>query len=656
MSAPVSAEFPGEAPSFYVETLGCPKNAVDSDKVVASLLADGLVAAADPADADVVVVNTCAFIEAARQESIDVALALADTKRADAKLVVTGCMAERYGDELAAALPEADAVVGFASEGSIAEVRAASASRWACATCSSCPGPAPSAPWAYVKVAEGCDRACAFCAIPSFRGKQRSRTPESIESEVRALVERGVAEIVLVAQDLAWYGRDIGEPGSLAPLLRRLDALAPHGLARIRLLYLYPSEVHDPLVSTMLELPTVVPYFDLSLQHASARLLRRMKRWGSGDRFLPMIDGIRAQQPDAVFRSSFIVGFPGETESDHDAAARVPRRRAPRLGRLLRVLAGRRHAGGHDGRRGRRRSSCASGCGECAEVQDPITNAARAALVGETIDVLVDGIDDDGALVGRTHREAPEIDGVVRLAGDPLGPDVFARPGAIVRGDGQRRRRAPICEADRSRGGIVTADAAVAARAKRFGQGALATPANFVTLARILVAIPTLALIRSDGSSWITVALWFAITSTDSLDGWLARRDGATRSGAFLDPVADKLIVIGGLAVLADRGVFPWWPVLLIAAREFGISLYRSIAGRRGIVLPAQRLGKYKAFTQYFAVGFVLLPITADYVGFQKVVLAVAVALTHRVRPADRAPRLHRLAAPRHLTGTAGRC
>jgi CDP-diacylglycerol--glycerol-3-phosphate 3-phosphatidyltransferase len=164
--------------------------------------------------------------------------------------------------------------------------------------------------------------------------------------------------------------------------------------------------------------------------------------------------------------------------------------------------------------------------------------------------------------------------------------------------------------------------------AKRFGQSALLTPANLVTITRILVAIPTLALIRRDGSSWVTVGLWFAITATDSLDGWLARRDGATRSGAFLDPVADKLIVIGGLAVLADRGVFPWWPVLLIAAREFGISLYRSIAGRRGVVLPAQRLGKYKAFTQYCAVGFVLLPFTADYLGFQQIVLAVAVTLT----------------------------
>ena len=142
------------------------------------------------------------------------------------------------------------------------------------------PRAAPSVPWAYVKVAEGCDRACTFCAIPTFRGKQRSRTIESIEAEVRSLVEGGVAEIVLVAQDLAWYGRDIGEPGSLAPLLRRLDALATDGLARVRLLYLYPSEVRDPLIATMLELPTVVPYFDLSLQHADPRVAARHEAVG----------------------------------------------------------------------------------------------------------------------------------------------------------------------------------------------------------------------------------------------------------------------------------------------------------------------------------------------------------------------------------------
>src|SRR4051794_35248147 len=306
------------AQSFWVETLGCPKNAVDSDKVVASLLADGLVPADDAGRADLVVVNTCAFIEAARQESIDTVLALGDTRKDGSRLVVTGCMAERYGDELAEALPEVDAVVGFEGEGSLASAAGMASVALGLPKVKpvgvrdllELPRPAPSVPWAYLKVAEGCDRACAFCAIPSFRGKQRSRTPESIEAEARSLVEQGVAEIVLVAQDLAWYGRDVGEPGSLAPLLGRLDRLRSEGLSRVRLLYLYPSEVKDPLVATMPETESVVPYWDLSLQHAAPELLRRMKRWGSGDRFVEIIDGIREQEPNATFRSSFIVGFP----------------------------------------------------------------------------------------------------------------------------------------------------------------------------------------------------------------------------------------------------------------------------------------------------------------------------------------------------------
>jgi len=414
---------------FHVETLGCPKNAVDSDKVVASLLADGLLPASSAADADLVVVNTCAFIEAARQESIDVALELSDARKPGARLVVTGCMAERYGDELVAALPEADAVVGFAGEGSLVDVVLRGRKPEGVRDLLELARPAPSAPWAYVKVAEGCDRACAFCAIPSFRGKQRSRTPESIEAEVRGLVEQGATEIVLVAQDLAWYGRDAGEPGSLEPLLRRLDPLRAHGLARVRLLYLYPSEVKHPLVSTMLELESVVPYFDLSLQHAAPGLLRSMKRWGSGERFAEMIAGIRAEQPDAAFRSSFIVGFPGESEADHETL----------LGFLDYVRldwAGFFAFSREDGTAAAHMDGMVADSlvherlRECSEVQEPITAAARAALVGREIDVLIDGVDDDEVLIGRTHREAPEIDGVVRLVS---GGDLYARPGAIVR-------------------------------------------------------------------------------------------------------------------------------------------------------------------------------------------------------------------------------
>ena len=376
--------------------------------------------------------NTCAFIEAARQESIDVALALADAKRAGAQLVVTGCMAERYGDELAAALPEADAVVGFAGEGALADVVLRGRKPTGVRDLLELPRPAPSAPWAYVKVAEGCDRACAFCAIPSFRGKQRSRTPESIEAEARALVEQGVAEIVLVAQDLAWYGRDAGEPGSLAPLLRRLDALAAaRPRARPPALPLPVARSRDPLVATMLELPTVVPYFDLSLQHAAPGLLRRMKRWGSGDRFLAMIDGIRAR--GARRRVPLVVHrrLPRRDRSRPRRAARVPRRR-PRLD-WAGFFPFSREDGTRRGDAGRRRSptrSCTSGCASAPRCRTRSRRRRATRSSATTVDVLVDGVDDDGVLVGRTHREAPEIDGVVRSSAG----DVFARPGAIVRG------------------------------------------------------------------------------------------------------------------------------------------------------------------------------------------------------------------------------
>lgn len=425
---------------FHLVTLGCPKNVVDSDKIAAGLGADGLTSTDDVEQADVVVVNTCAFIEEARRESIDMILALADLRRDGARLVVTGCLAERYGHDLAEALPEADAVVGFAGAGAIAEVtlgptRARSTGPGTAAPLGvrdllELPRAAPTAPWAYLKIAEGCDRACAFCAIPSFRGKQRSRAPDAIVHEARELVEGGVRELVLVAQDLAWYGRDVGEPGALAPLLRRLDAeLSGAGLARVRLLYLYPSEVKDPLVATMLEVPTVVPYFDLSLQHPSRSLLARMARWGSGDRFLHTISDIRDREPRAAFRSSFIVGFPGETEADHD--------------RLLDFLddaaldwAGFFAFSPEDGTPastlGDRVDSALVGerIRECDERQSTITRATRDELCssGEVLEVLIDAVV-DGRAVGRTHREAPEIDGVVHVeSGDAPVP----RPGSLV--------------------------------------------------------------------------------------------------------------------------------------------------------------------------------------------------------------------------------
>ncbi len=256
--------------SYWVETLGCPKNQVDSDKLGGTLVGDGYEVAASVAEADLVVVNTCAFIEEARQQSIDAVLDLSDRRHGQAELVVTGCMAERYGSELSEALgDQADAVVGFGVPVSIGAKPATTPFDLL-----NLPRPLSGAAWAYVKIAEGCDRACGFCAIPTFRGPQRSRRIESILAEIDELQ---VQEAVLVAQDLAAYGRDqgVGER-AIIPLYQA----ASERVSWVRLLYLYPSDLSDELIDTICA--SEVPYFDLSLQHVSPPLMRRMRRWGSG--------------------------------------------------------------------------------------------------------------------------------------------------------------------------------------------------------------------------------------------------------------------------------------------------------------------------------------------------------------------------------------
>jgi ribosomal protein S12 methylthiotransferase len=448
---------------YWLQTLGCPKNQVDSDKLEGRLAGQGYRRAASAAEADLVVVNTCAFIESARQESIDAVLELADLRQPGARLVVTGCMAERYGSEIADALPEVDLVAGFGIDfgqpfdiarpvdvGRPAGVPVALARK---------PGPRPGkgfdllelarpaseVPWAYVKVAEGCDRICGFCAIPSFRGKQRSRHADEIMAEVELLLGGGttpsgatapsVREIVLVAQDLASYGRDRSRPGErvkagrspIAGLTRAISAR----VARTRLLYLYPSGLTDELIEAVLG--TGVPYFDLSLQHVSRPLLARMRRWGDGERFLRRIADIRAADSRATFRSSFILGYPGETERDHD--------------RLLEFLAEAQldwagffpfsnEAGTHAADLPDQVPAALAleRLRECAELQDGITAARRDLLVGERREVLVDA---PGR--GRTVHEAPEIDGIVHLPDDTVpgellnvevtaavGPDLYA--------------------------------------------------------------------------------------------------------------------------------------------------------------------------------------------------------------------------------------
>ena len=364
-------------------------------------------------------------MEEARQESIDTILALAETKAPGASLVVTGCLAERYGDELAEALPEVDRIAGFG----VALTAAAAAPT------SSRPGPVPvqlrrpdprpvpafdllnlprppsPRPWAYVKIAEGCDRACGFCAIPSFRGPQRSRSAEQVLAEVEQL---DAAEIVLVAQDLASYGRDQGR--GERRIVSLVEAVSAR-VARTRLLYLYPSDLTDALIDAICA--TGVPYFDLSLQHVSRPLLRRMRRWGDGQRFLARMESIRRREPDAAFRSNFIVGYPGETEDDHDRLLRfVEEAQLDWCGFFAYSQEDGTYSSTLDGSVDENLRS--ERLAEMGELQDAITARRRDLLVGCRVEVLVD---EPG--VGRTHREAPEIDGVVEVP-EALAPGTFA--------------------------------------------------------------------------------------------------------------------------------------------------------------------------------------------------------------------------------------
>ena len=418
------------AQRYYIETLGCPKNQVDSEKIAGTLAAQGLEPTDDPSRADVVVVNTCAFIDEARRESIDTMLHLDGRRKRSSRLVVTGCMAERYGEELREALPEADQVAGF---GVPIQLGRKPAKDLPAFDLLNLPRPRSAAPWAYVKIAEGCDRNCGFCAIPSFRGPQRSRDMDSILQEVE---QTGAREIVLVAQDLASYGKDrpseLGA-GSIVPLVRAVTGMVDW----VRLLYLYPSDLTDDLVRAVLD--SGVPYFDLSLQHVSKEHLRRMRRWGDSERFLGRIRAIRSAEPEAVFRSNFIVGYPGETEEDHDELLRFVEQAqldwcgfftfSPEEGTHAMTLPG--HV--PVGLMGER-------IAELRELQDAITASKRDELLGRTFRVLVD---EPG--IGRSFREAPEIDGVVQVSdslavgefhdvtvAQVFGPDLLAHGANLV--------------------------------------------------------------------------------------------------------------------------------------------------------------------------------------------------------------------------------
>jgi ribosomal protein S12 methylthiotransferase RimO len=435
---------PASSPTTVaIVTLGCGRNEVDSENAAGLLTASGYRVVADPEQADAVVVNTCAFVEAAKRESIETILdatALKEQGRARTVLV-TGCLAERYTEELRAELPEADAIVPFSDYGRLPDLLGGTAAGAGASPAPAATGPAlPSlvpagrrplpmvfptpveaafparaparGPVALVKLAEGCDRDCSFCAIPSFRGRFRSRRPTEVLDEVAWLSGQGVSEVCLVAENSTSYGKDLGGREALIHLLR--DLAAVDGLRRVRLNYLQPDELTPGLLEEMAANPVVCSYFDLSLQHASAPVLRRMRRGGSAERFLDLVTRIRALDPDAAFRSNFILGFPGETPADVREleefleAARLDWVAffawSPEDGTAALDLDGRVAA-----------ATARARVERVQELQDRVLAEAQEAWVGRRLEVLVERVEDGGAVEGRSHREAPESDGVVRV-------------------------------------------------------------------------------------------------------------------------------------------------------------------------------------------------------------------------------------------------
>jgi len=403
-------------------TMGCAKNQVDSEKVAAMLSDVGYSWADSPERADVVMVNTCAFVEEARAESVGAIVELGERKAPKAKAVVIGCMAQRYGAEVSEALPEVDAVVGIDRYGELLPVLDSLTGRRPADAAPvldilHAPGrPAPGLPYAYLKAAEGCDKPCTFCAIPAIRGPLRSRRPADVRSEAAQLAAGGAVELVLVAQDLGAYGRDIDAPGGLVGLLGELSDTP--GLARLRLLYLHPREIDDRLIEAMVADPQVASYFDLSLQHVSRPLLRAMRRPGGAEENLALVDRIRGLDPAAAVRSSFIVGFPGESEAHVDELEEFLEEARLDWAGFFPYSA---EPGTRAADMGDRPSpeATAERARRLTSVQDEVTESRNASLLGRSDRVIID-MTEDGSPIGRSHRHAPEVDGVVRVdRGEP---------------------------------------------------------------------------------------------------------------------------------------------------------------------------------------------------------------------------------------------
>ena len=438
-------------------TLGCARNEVDSEELAATLGA-GDWQITDDDDAEVILVNTCGFVDAAKKDSIDTVLAAHDTGK---KVVAVGCLAERYGDELAKNLPEADAVLGFDSYADIAarldDVAAGRAitphaprdrrtllpvtpvHRPAASAEVALPGhawlPTGSArrrlddsPLAYLKIASGCDRRCTFCAIPSFRGSFVSRPPADIVAEAQWLASQGARELVLVSENSTSYGKDLGDLRALEQLLPNLAAV--DGIERIRVSYLQPAELRPSLLEAIATTPGVAPYFDLSFQHSSPDVLRRMKRFGSTDSFLDILARARAFVPEAGARSNVIVGFPGETEADLAELERfLTEARLDVVG-----VFGYSDEDGTDAERFDGKLSedeIAARVEHITALVDELMAQRAEDRLGEKVQVLVEDADEQ---VGRAMHQGPETDGVTRLTG-PVERGRFV-PAVIVDSEG----------------------------------------------------------------------------------------------------------------------------------------------------------------------------------------------------------------------------
>jgi ribosomal protein S12 methylthiotransferase len=420
-------------------SLGCPKNLVDSEVMMGQLTARGHELTTHPEQADVLVVNTCSFIDPAKQESIDTILEMAEYKKVGRakRLVVAGCLVERYRGDIRQDLPEVDAIVGTNEIDRIVAV------------CEGIDEPLAADPglylyhdltprvlatprhYAYMKIAEGCDHPCTFCVIPQYRGKFRSRRFESVVSEATRLFRQGVREINLIGQDTTCYGEDFGLKDGLGTLLARLAQIETEHKKWVRFLYAYPNRVTQHLLDTLAAHDSLVKYIDMPLQHASASVLKRMKRGANGDIFLKLIERIRRTIPGVAIRTSFIAGFPGETDADFETLCDfVKDAQFDRLGVFSYSDEDTSGSYALDGKVDGR--TIANRKKKLMAIQRRISAAKNRRAVGQEVEVLVEGLSPDTDLLwqARMSTQAPEIDGVV-LINDVEGEE--PKPGQMRR-------------------------------------------------------------------------------------------------------------------------------------------------------------------------------------------------------------------------------